>query len=109
MSGAWRHCKRPGVERVRPRCETEAPHDWPQIEFALGQFRDSLDDVVAITLTTHESAVTLARDHGLSFYDALIVATAQETGCDTLFTEDMQRGRRFGSVTIVNPFIESAP
>ncbi len=84
-------------------------NDWPQIEFALGQFRDSLDDVVAITLTTHENAVTLARDHGLSFYDALIVAAALESGCDTLFTEDMQHGRKFGSLTIVNPFIESAP
>ncbi|TMJ22041.1 MAG: PIN domain-containing protein [Alphaproteobacteria bacterium] len=47
----------------------------------------------------------LARDHGLAFYDALIVAAALEAGCDTLFTEDMQHGRKFGSLTIINPFI----
>jgi predicted nucleic acid-binding protein len=80
-------------------------HDWPQIEFALGQFRDSLDDVVPITMNTHISAVSLARDHGLSFYDALIVAAAIEAGCDTLFSEDMQHGRTIGGLAIVNPFL----
>jgi predicted nucleic acid-binding protein len=45
----------------------------------------------------------------LAFYDALIVAAAIEAGCDTLFTEDMQHGRKFGSLTVVNPFDENAP
>jgi predicted nucleic acid-binding protein len=67
-------------------------HDWRQIEFALGLFRASLDDVVPVTLNTHAGALALARDHNLSFYDALIVAAAQEAGCDTLYTEDMQHG-----------------
>lgn len=62
-----------------------------------------------ISLSTHAAAIALARDHDLSIYDALIVAAAQEAGCDTLFTEDMQHGRRFGSLAIVNPFIERAP
>jgi predicted nucleic acid-binding protein len=83
-------------------------HDWPQIEFALGLFRDSLDDVVPVTMNTHAAAVLLAREHGLSFYDALIVAAAIEAGCDTLYTEDLQHGRAFGDVAIVNPFVESA-
>lgn len=84
-------------------------HDWPQIEFALGQFRDSLDDVVPVTLSTHIGAVSLARDHGLSFYDALIVASAIEAGCDTLYSEDMQHGRTIGGLAVVNPFVQSAP
>jgi predicted nucleic acid-binding protein len=84
-------------------------HDWPQIELALGLFRDSLDDVVPVTMNTHAAAVLLAREHGLSFYDALIVAAAIEAGCDTLYSEDLQHGRAFGSVAIVNPFLASAP
>lgn len=84
-------------------------HDWPQIELALGLFRASLDDVVPVTLNTHSGAVSLAREHGLSFYDALIVAAAIEAGCDTLFTEDMQHGRKLAGLTVVNPFIESTP
>ena len=83
-------------------------HDWPQIELALGLFRASLDEIVPVTLDTHTSAVSFAREHGLSFYDALIVAAAIEAGCDTLFTEELQHGRKFGSLTIVNPFTKSA-
>ena len=82
-------------------------HDWPQIEFALGLFRASLDDIMPITLMTHTAAVSLAREHGLSFYDALIVASAVEAGCDILYSEDMQHGRTFGGLGIVNPFLES--
>jgi predicted nucleic acid-binding protein len=84
-------------------------HDWPQIEFALGLFRASLDDIVPVTLNTHTGAVLLAREYGLSFFDALIVAAAIEAGCDTLFSEDMQHGRTIGEVAIVNPFLERAP
>ena len=78
---------------------------WPEIELALGLFRNSLDEVVPITLNTHTGAVSLAREDGLSFYDALIVAAASEAGCDTLYSEDMQHGRAIGGVTIVNPFL----
>lgn len=84
-------------------------HDWPQIEIALGLFRISLEDVLPITLNTHGNALSLARDHGLAFYDALIVASAIEADCDIVYSEDLQRGRKFGSLTIVNPFLERAP
>jgi predicted nucleic acid-binding protein len=83
-------------------------HDWPQIELALGLFRASFDDVVSVTLNTHTAAVSLARDHRLSFYDALIIASAIEAGCDILYTEDMQHGRAFGGLAIANPFLKSA-
>lgn len=84
-------------------------HDWPQIELALRLFRDSLDDVVPLTINTHSAAVLLARDHGPSFFDALIIAAAIEAGCDTLYSEDLQHGRTFGVLTIVNPFLDGAP
>jgi predicted nucleic acid-binding protein len=53
--------------------------------------------------------LSLARDHGVSFYGALIVSSAIKAGCDILYSEDMQHGRAFGGLTIVNPFSESAP
>ena len=81
-------------------------HDWPQVELALGLFRASLDDVVPVTLNTHNGAVSLAREHSLSLHDALIVAAAIEAGCDTLFSEDMQHGRSIGGLVTVNPFLE---
>jgi len=83
-------------------------HDWPRIETALAHFRNTFDKVVPLTLTTHASAVALARDHRLAFYDALIVAAALEAGCDTLYSEDMQHGRTIGTLRIENPFVERA-
>jgi predicted nucleic acid-binding protein len=41
----------------------------------------------------------------LSFYDALIVASALETGYDRLYSEDLQDGRRFAGLAIISPFI----
>ena len=78
---------------------------WPEIEAALAVIRDRFHDIVPITSATHAAAVTLARDHSLAFYDALILAAAIEAGCETLYSEDFQHGRRFGDCTIVNPFL----
>jgi len=63
---------------------------------------------VPITYDTHASALALARNHNLSFYDALIVASAVEAGCDTLYSEDLQDGRSFAGLAIVNPFPRKA-
>ena len=62
-------------------------------------------DISPITSATHAAAVALARDHSLAFYDALILAAAIEAGCETLYSEDFQHGRRFGDLMVVNPFL----
>ena len=41
---------------------------------------------------------------GLSYWDALVIAAAQRSGCNWLLTEDMQHGRSIDGVTIHNPF-----
>jgi predicted nucleic acid-binding protein len=43
-------------------------------------------------------------DHKIGFWDALLCATAERTGISHLLSEDLQDGRRLGSLTIVNPF-----
>ncbi len=83
--------------------------DWPDIERAVSVIRTRFPEVMPLTADTHAAALGLARDHGLAFYDALIVASAVEAECDLLYSEDMQHGRKFGGLTIVNPFLESAP
>lgn len=40
----------------------------------------------------------------INFWDALIVAAAEQSGCRWLLSEDFQAGQRFGAVTVVNPF-----
>jgi len=77
---------------------------WPAIEETLATVC-ALCRVEPLSLAVHQRAVTLARDHGFPFYDALIVASARDAGCDTLFTEDMQHGRVIDRVLAIrNPF-----
>jgi predicted nucleic acid-binding protein len=50
-------------------------------------------------------AIRLARRHQLSLWDALIIEAALKAECETLLTEDLQNGQRFGRLRIENPFI----
>jgi predicted nucleic acid-binding protein len=77
--------------------------DWDEIAEAVADVRTTLDPVRPISIDTHAAAVDLAKRHGFSFYDALIVASALEARCDTLLTEDLQTGRSIQGLTIVNP------
>ena len=64
--------------------------------------------VEPVTVGTHELGLALAERHGLSVYDAMIVAAGLLAGCDTLLSEDMQHGFVVaGQMTIVNPFAPS--
>ena len=78
--------------------------EWAAIADLLADIRTALGPVRPIGVEIHTSAVALARSHGFSFYDALIVASALDAGCETLLTEDLQDGRRVNGLTIVNPF-----
>lgn len=49
-------------------------------------------------------AADLAQSDGLSLWDALIVEAARAGGCETLYTEELQHGRRYGVVRVVDPF-----
>jgi predicted nucleic acid-binding protein len=83
---------------------------WPRIRADLRSFQAAIPEPAPITVATHASAVTLAERHGLSFFDALIVASALEAGCTTLLSEDMQNGRVIeGRLTIRNPFTAVSP
>ena len=79
--------------------------EWAVIADALADVRTALGPVRPIGVEIHLHAVALARSHGFSFYDALIVASALDAGCDTLLTEDLQAGRRVDGLSIVNPFV----
>lgn len=50
------------------------------------------------------AASGLEEEHTLPFWDALIVQAAIQVGAERLLSEDLQDGRRFGGLTIENPF-----
>lgn len=60
--------------------------------------------VASITLELFERAALLHLRNGFSYWDCAIIAAAQMSGSDTLFTEDMQHGQFVDGVRIVNPF-----
>jgi predicted nucleic acid-binding protein len=65
-------------------------------------------EVIAPSARAALDALALAAAHKLSTWDAFIIQAALEAGCDTLFSEDLQAGRRFGKLVVVNPFDASA-
>jgi predicted nucleic acid-binding protein len=50
-------------------------------------------------------AIDLHRFHGFSYWDALILRMAKQSGCRILLSEDLQHGRVVDGVEIVNPFL----
>jgi len=78
---------------------------WTEVESALEALKTVLDPPIPLTADLHQSAVILAREHNFAIYDSLIVVAAMSANCETLYTEDMQHGRRVGKVTIRNPFV----
>ncbi len=85
-------------------CRKKLKLDWKEIEERLAVVRALVNEVVPVGVDMHEKAVELARDHGFSFYDALIVAAAIALNCTELLTEDMHDGRVVANLTIRNPF-----
>jgi predicted nucleic acid-binding protein len=51
------------------------------------------------------SAVRLADQARLSFWDALVVVAAARAGAAVLYTEDMNNGQEVLGVRITNPFL----
>lgn len=51
-----------------------------------------------------ERALNLFKEYGFSFYDSLIVASALESECRVLYSEDFQNGLRVETMRIENPY-----
>ena len=63
-------------------------------------------NVVVLDPRVVEKAMEVESEGQISYWDALIVAAALLSGCDTLYTEDLEHGRTYdGQLTVVNPFV----
>lgn len=52
-----------------------------------------------------DEAQSIKHRYGFSFSDSLIVASALQSGCTYLYSEDFQSGQKIKQLTIINPFI----
>ena len=59
---------------------------------------------VPIDLSLVRSGAANANRHQISYWDGAILAAAERLGAPILYTEDLNHGQQYGSVTALNPF-----
>ena len=60
--------------------------------------------VIEQTLSLLLEGTRLFNKHSISWWDALIIAAAAESGADILYSEDLQHNQNMRNVKIVKPF-----
>jgi len=72
---------------------------------ALGALRDYAEfPLVVVTPPLVLAAAARSQQDRMSFWDSLIVEAALEAKAEILYSEDLQDGRRFGSLAVRNPY-----
>lgn len=49
-------------------------------------------------------ALDIMEQYGLQFYDSLLLAAAESSGCDEILTEDLNDGQVYCGIKAINPF-----
>ena len=85
-----------------------------KLKLPAGHIRAQLDlyeqfEVVQVTPAIIRAGLDLHQTRSVSFYDALILASAETAGCNVLFSEDMNTGEVMAGVRILNPFAIRRP
>ncbi|MCP5535188.1 MAG: PIN domain-containing protein [Akkermansiaceae bacterium] len=115
------------MERARDLIAAEKPWliSWQAVQefcnVAIHKFTIPLDtaylsELLDILLIPHcqiypnasvwQNALRIQSETQYRFYDSQIVAAALHSKASILFSEDLQHGRRFGDLQILNPFLE---
>jgi predicted nucleic acid-binding protein len=50
-------------------------------------------------------AIDLKERHHISYWDAAILAAAQQLGCGVVLSEDLNHGQEYDGVRVINPFL----
>jgi predicted nucleic acid-binding protein len=62
-------------------------------------------EVVLATPALIRRGVELRKKYQVHFWDATLIAAAEQAGCEALYSEDFQHGMTFGNVRVENPLI----
>lgn len=84
--------------QMTKRTAAEQVHDWQM-----------LFPIVAARPEMLKSAISAVMKHRLSFWDAMLWATAKAARATVLLSEDFQDGRRLEGVQFRNPFTAQDP
>ncbi|MEI6385562.1 MAG: PIN domain-containing protein [Spirochaetota bacterium] len=61
--------------------------------------------VIAVDRGLVLTAVKIQERHGISYWDAQIIAAAQLACCALIYSEDLQDGGVYEGVRVTNPFV----
>jgi predicted nucleic acid-binding protein len=62
-------------------------------------------EVIHQTPEMIRKAVELKTLYHISFWDACIISNAEVAGCSTIISEDLNSGRFYSGIAVINPFI----
>jgi predicted nucleic acid-binding protein len=78
---------------------------WTELDDALALIRTLCPAVLPLDIDAHLLAMEIAKRHKLSIFDALVIASALQGGCEILWSEDMHHGLVVENrLRIANPF-----
>jgi predicted nucleic acid-binding protein len=79
---------------------------WKEVDEALAAIRILCPHPIPITVEIHDAALQIAFRYGYHIYDALIIASALQANCATIYSEDLQHEQNIEKrLKICNPFI----
>jgi predicted nucleic acid-binding protein len=61
-------------------------------------------EVIQVTPAIIRAGLDLHQTRSVSFFDAIVLASAHTSGCSVIWTEDMNAGEVINGVRISNPF-----
>ena len=60
--------------------------------------------VTQVSVPQIQGAIDICIKHGVSFWDSLILSSANDSGCTIVYSEDMNNGQTIEGAKILNPF-----
>lgn len=69
---------------------------------------ENLEEFVCLPIDSGlvKTGAAVSVRYGISYWDGAIVAAAEAIGAPILYTEDLNHGQAYGTVTAINPFLD---
>ena len=82
--------------------------DFAMSSEAAIEWIENLEEVPCrpVDIALVKNAIIMCEQYRISYWDGAVVAATEALGAPTLYTEDLSHGQSYGSVTVINPFID---
>lgn len=105
VGGAVGRPEHPGY----PRALRQPAPEGGEARTRRGEARRLVEDYLCWPLVVNDGSSILGalqreQEHGISFWDALILDAANRSGARVLYSEALTHGQTYGATTVVNPF-----